>query len=395
MVTWKRMLICLFICALVSTAVFSACGKPAATPEAKPTTPVAPSAPSQKSMGTPTMTVTPILLLSGKVGTSYSQTLTVSGGTSPYTWSISAGSLPDGISLGSSTSTTNIIKGTPTKAGPFSFSIKITDSKGGPVTLLNSITITQLNMTPKVVTLETRPGVTVKVLLLNPSSSRKGTLVLFPGGLGSGEFLEQSGTVSLGINFVVRSSGLFVDQGFAVAIVDVPSDQEKGMALPFRITSEHAQDINKIIDFLSQSQMGPIFLVGTSASSLSVAYLGASLGGDRIGGIVLTSSITSTDRGSIFDLPLGLNTITLPVLIVHHQQDGCHNTKFSDALRLRDQFTKSLRAGFVEVLGGNPPLSGPCDALSYHGFLGREREVVLAITDWVTGKKVSDKVGAP
>lgn len=160
----------------------------------------------------------------------------------------------------------------------------------------------------------------------------------------------------------------------------------------FRTSSEHAQDTKKVIDFLSQRQMGPIFLVGTSWSTVSVAYVGASLGDDRIGGIVLTSSVTSLSP-SLFDLPL--DTITLPVLIVHHQQDGCQDTKFRDALRLRSQFPRSPRTGFVEVLGGDPPLSASGDALSYHGFLGREREVVLAITDWVQGKEVADRVGAP
>jgi len=341
------------------------------------------------------MTLTPALLLCGKVGTGYSQTLNVSGGTPPYAWSIPAGSLPDGTSLGISNSATNAIQGKPSRAGPFSFSVRVSDSTGGTITQFTSITITQPSMTSQVVTLETRPGVTVKLLLLSPSNQPQGTLVLFPGGLGQGEFLEQSGTICLGINFVVRSSALFVDRGFAAAIVDVPSDQEKGMPLPFRTSSEHAQDVKKIIDYLARIQAGPIYLVGTSASSLSIAYLGASLGDNRISGIVLTSSITSTTRGSIFDLQLGLETVTLPVLIVHHQQDGCQNTKFSDAVRLRSQFTGSRRAGFVEVMGGDPPLSPPCDALSFHGFLGREQDVVLAITDWITGKEVPNKIGGP
>jgi pimeloyl-ACP methyl ester carboxylesterase len=273
--------------------------------------------------------------------------------------------------------------------------VKVTDSAGGTVMQYVSITITTVSMNPQVVTLATRPGVTVKVLLLNPAGPSKGTLVLFPGGLGQGQFLAQSGTLSLGINFVVRNSGLFVSEGFTAAIIDVPSDQATGIPLPFRISREHVQDVKKIIDFLSGKQMGPIYLVGTSASSLSVAYLGAALKDERVESIVLTSSITSTDRGSIFDLPLGLNTVTLPVLVVHHQQDGCPNTKYKDALVLREQFTNSSRVDFVEVAGGTPPLSGPCDALSYHGFLGREREVILAITDWITGKEVPDKIGAP
>jgi hypothetical protein len=55
----------------------------------------------------------------------YSQLMAASQGTPPYTWSISAGSLPTGLSLGSST---GIISGGPSAAGSYSFTVKVTDS---------------------------------------------------------------------------------------------------------------------------------------------------------------------------------------------------------------------------------------------------------------------------
>ena len=63
----------------------------------------------------------------GEVGVSYSDQLTVTGGTSPFTWSVSAGSLPGGVTLNAST---GLLSGTPTTAGTYSFTVKVTDSSG-------------------------------------------------------------------------------------------------------------------------------------------------------------------------------------------------------------------------------------------------------------------------
>ncbi len=59
----------------------------------------------------------------GTVGTAYSQTFTASGGASVYTWSLTAGALPDGLTLASG----GTLSGTPTRAGVFSFALQVSD----------------------------------------------------------------------------------------------------------------------------------------------------------------------------------------------------------------------------------------------------------------------------
>ena len=78
-----------------------------------------------------TVTINPGLVITttsplptGTVGVSYATTLTATGG-SGYTWAVTAGALPAGLSLGASTGT---ISGQPTTAGPGSFTIQVTDS---------------------------------------------------------------------------------------------------------------------------------------------------------------------------------------------------------------------------------------------------------------------------
>lgn len=54
------------------------------------------------------------------------QTLAVSGGTAPYTYTVTAGSLPQGVSL----SAAGVLSGTPTQAGRFAFTIEVRDANG-------------------------------------------------------------------------------------------------------------------------------------------------------------------------------------------------------------------------------------------------------------------------
>jgi hypothetical protein len=65
-------------------------------------------------------------LSNGTVGTAYSQSVTGTGGTLPYTWTLVAGqgTLPPGLSLG----TGGGITGTPTTAGTYNFTAKVTDA---------------------------------------------------------------------------------------------------------------------------------------------------------------------------------------------------------------------------------------------------------------------------
>ena len=83
----------------------------------------------------------------------------------------------------------------------------------------------------------------------------------------------------------------------------------------------------------------------------------------------------------MFDFDLA--SVTMPVLVVGHRQDGCFVTPFTDAEQLRGKFTKAQRADLLAFSGGSPPESTECEALAAHGYFGIEREVVDAIADWI------------
>ena len=75
----------------------------------------------------PTIAMGPTTLPAANSGSFYSQTLTASGGAAPYTFALSAGSLPPGLTL----STSGTLSGMPTASGVFNFSITATDGSVG------------------------------------------------------------------------------------------------------------------------------------------------------------------------------------------------------------------------------------------------------------------------
>ena len=71
-----------------------------------------------------TLTLGPLTLPSGTAGVAYTQTITASAGTAPYSYAITSGNLPNGLTLSSS----GLLSGTPTAGCNFSFTITATDA---------------------------------------------------------------------------------------------------------------------------------------------------------------------------------------------------------------------------------------------------------------------------
>ncbi|MFA4968633.1 MAG: hypothetical protein WC540_03310, partial [Sulfuritalea sp.] len=57
------------------------------------------------------------------------------------------------------------------------------------------------------------------------------------------------------------------------------------------------------------------------------------------------------------------------------------------------QFAEASRSPLLTVRGGGPSSGAPCEARSAHGFVGIERETVLAMRSWVKTGAVPADVG--
>jgi hypothetical protein len=74
------------------------------------------------------------------------------------------------------------------------------------------------------------------------------------------------------------------------------------------------------------------------------------------------------------------------LLLAHHYDDGCNATPYIEAKRLAERYP------LISVKGGKPAVSPPCEALSEHGFLGKEAETVEAIANWMLKKPFAKEI---
>ncbi len=82
--------------------------------------------------------ITTVSLPDGALNVSYSATMTATGGTTPYSWSLAGGALPAGLSLNPAT---GVISGTPTSSGTFPVTVQVTDAAAATASKALSITV--------------------------------------------------------------------------------------------------------------------------------------------------------------------------------------------------------------------------------------------------------------
>lgn len=158
----------------------------------------------------PTIVITPATLPGVTAGTAYSQTLSASGAVAPYSYALSAGSLPPGISLSSA----GAVSGTPTSAGSFNFTVTATDanSQTGSIAYTVVVAVPVLTLTPATV-----PGGTANTAYSQTFSTSGGiapyTYSLSSGALPPGISFSSAGVLS----GTATSSGTF---NFAITVTD-------------------------------------------------------------------------------------------------------------------------------------------------------------------------------
>ena len=219
-------------------------------------------------------------------------------------------------------------------------------------------------------------GASERVLFASPAAPAA-ILVMLPGGDGAVD-IDRAGGVRRGDNFLVRTRALWLQQGVAVEIPEPPAGHS---LLGQRHTPEYAEAIGRAVDFAAGKARAPIWLVGTSQGSTAAAD-GAGRLGAKVAGVVLTSSVTRPNRSgeTLFDDDLA--AIAVPALLVANRGDGCPASPPAEAQRIADALTGAPKKEIV-FFDSSEIRAAPCRAMSPHGYLGIEPQVVGRVVGWI------------
>jgi hypothetical protein len=214
-----------------------------------------------------------------------------------------------------------------------------------------------------------------QVMLAGPANPRAIAFV-FAGGDGTVAFNGTGQVTHMGGKFLLRTEPLWLAQGSAFATLASSSS-----LFGRRHTPAYAATIGRAIDFIRGRANVPVRLIGTSMGSIAAANGAAHLPG-KVAGVVLTSSVAGPNRVSgetVFDSDLG--AIAVPALVVGNRGDTCPIAGLGFAPQILAALARAPRKEVIYV-ESHELQSEPCEALSPHGYLGIEGDVVQRISNW-------------
>ncbi|QWD73971.1 hypothetical protein FD961_07815 [Polynucleobacter sp. TSB-Sco08W16] len=208
--------------------------------------------------------------------------------------------------------------------------------------------------------------------LLTPVKNAKAVVLLFPGG-GGVLNLQDDGSTTNGHTFV-RSKDLWAQYGIDSVLVDTPYDLGAGMRNS-RSIRDHQQRILNVISYYKEKFNLPVWIFGHSMGTVSVTEFVN--GGKEKERLIAGVIVAGTFRSATVD-----SDVTVPVLAIHHVDDGCGSTPFVSSERIIEGRSKQLRSQFIQIEGGISE-GDVCGSRAYHGFNQKESEFVKSAAQFI------------
>jgi hypothetical protein len=315
----------------------------------------------------PALSITTTSLPAGTKGVVYPATqLAATGGTTPYTWSISSGSLPAGLSL---TASSGALSGTPTATGGNTFTVTVTDAKGLTASAQLSITI-NAQVAPPSITTTSLPAGTMGVAY--PATQLAAT-----GGTTPYTWSISSGSLPIGLSLTASSgaiSGTPTATGAATFTITVKD--ANGLTASAQLSVTINAPVAPVAITTSGSfpaTVGTAFSQALAATGGTPPYTWSASGlpaGLQISGATITGTPTAAGSASVTltvtDSQQGSATAAITVNVSLPQApsvtigaiNGAAASQAAPSLTLSSAYpvavTGTLTASFQSAVGGNP-----------------------------------------
>ncbi|WP_162782219.1 putative Ig domain-containing protein [Arenimonas caeni] len=299
----------------------------------------------------PVIVVDPATLPDPVVSTAYNQVITASGGLAPYSFAVTAGALPSGITLAPG----GTLSGTTNEVGTFNFTVTATDNFGQTGSRAYTVTVAAptLTMTPAPGTLSAPYGAAFSQV--------------FTAGGGSGSFsYALTGTLPAGMSFSGNTlSGTPVAPGSYPVTVTATDTMLTGAGAPFSIAQNYTIDVPAptiVVD--------PATLANGIAGEAYAATLTANGGigpyGFAVSAGALPPGLTLSTGGALSGTPTASGSFAFTVTATDaNGQTGSRDYTLVTAVPVLSVTPASLPSGIVGVAynqtlgatGGNAPYS--------------------------------------
>ena len=213
-----------------------------------------------------------------------------------------------------------------------------------------------------------------------PNASSKAVLIFIPGGTGNYDTSPDKPEpdkfamltpISKGDHSGSKLDFVFMDSPYVLS----PSNSRSNLGA--REKKDHIDRIKSVVKFYSKKTGKPIWLIGHSNGGYSLSsYLNQSPENQKlIAGAIFSASRDERDLKGEFNLPL---------LIVHHEADPCHDTTYRSAKSFYEDVKKQniSRTEFVTIVGGTSS-DRACSA-GLHMFRGSEEQFTESVIKFIS-----------